>query len=170
MSKKKQRKNTNIKVKEKEVKDLFWEDLIQPSIELRDNLASINLNLKALYEKYEEHFKNPEIQKIYSGIGKALEELVKNFKTLESLHTKEVNGVLKYYAGKVDPEDQKQVDLYINISLGYGGIANQVLVLTNTSIIALTNKLQELTGEVIEEDTNVNTENSEAKENKNGGN
>lgn len=143
MSKRKTNKKNNIKIKE-EQKDLFWDDLITPAEEIRKNLADINANLKAMYEKYEEYFNNPEIAKIYTGIGKALEEIVKNYTTLRSLHSKTEGDVIKYYSGKVNPDDQKQLDLYINISMAYGGVTNQILVLTNTSIVALTNALQTL--------------------------
>jgi uncharacterized protein YeaO (DUF488 family) len=141
MSKKSNKQKKQIKVQDKA---LYWEDLIGPSKEVRKSLIDLNASLKGIAAKFKNEIeKSEELNKIFTGIGYTVNDLTERYLTVRRSHSKDLGeGQVAYFKGKVDAENNKQIELFMNATLAYAGLANQLQVVANTSVAALVADLQ----------------------------
>jgi len=134
-------KKKKIKVEDNE--RLKWEDLADTSLALRQSLGEINASIMKLSENLKDVIdSNPDVQQVYNGVVKSLEDLVNKWVELKKLHSTEKDGKYYYWMGELDINNDKMVDHYMNLSLAYGGLTNEVVTLANTSIAALAAEIE----------------------------
>jgi len=140
MSKKKRNKKTNYKVEDKVVK---WEDLAETSENIRKTLADLNMKMMEISNRFKEQIENnPNLSKTLQGIVLTLNDLTEQYVTVKASHSKGAPDQPVFFTGDVNPEDDKQMELYMNATIAYAGLANQLQVVGHTSVAALLTELQ----------------------------
>jgi len=162
------KKNYTVKTENK----LTWDDLRDTSDEVRNALITVNQKLMQVYEMYKDYIEgDEEITKIYNGISLALQDIVKKYNDAVALHSiKNPDGTLVPYTGDIDENDDKQIELYMSLTLLYSGIANEITAFTNTSITALMTKIEAKLREEMTKENNDGNESTTKSESNTGNN
>jgi hypothetical protein len=142
---KKTKENKNYEVVGEKLEALKWDYLKDMALQHKQAVIDINTKLLDLGARYKEEIENDEILKnIYSGMSNTLADITKRLNEAMGLHSKKEDNKLYFYSGEIDANDDKAIEHFMNVMLLYQAIANDLIVFSNTSIVAFTTRLEEV--------------------------